>query len=37
VPAPAILHDNRYFEQTGFRIDDDAIYGYFQARGHRCS
>lgn len=31
--APAIAHDARYFNETRFRIDDDAIYAYFQARG----
>jgi hypothetical protein len=31
--APALAHDNRYYPQTHFRIDDDAIYSYFQARG----
>jgi hypothetical protein len=32
-PAPAVPHDGRYFTETGYRIDDDAIYAYFQARG----
>jgi hypothetical protein len=31
--APALAHDNRYFTETHFRIDDDAINSYFQARG----
>ena len=31
--APAVPHDTRYFNETHFRIDDDAIYAYFQARG----
>jgi len=31
--APAMAHDARYFNETRFRIDDDAIYAYFQARG----
>ena len=31
--APALAHDNRYFAETHFRIDDDAIFSYFQARG----
>jgi hypothetical protein len=31
--APAMAHDNRYFTETHFRIDDDAIFSYFQARG----
>jgi hypothetical protein len=30
---PAVPHDARYFNETRFRIDDDAIYSYFQARG----
>jgi hypothetical protein len=32
-PAPQVPHDSRYFGDTGYRIDDDAIYAYFQARG----
>ncbi len=32
-PAPPLPHDGRYFGQTGYRIDNDAIWGYFQARG----
>jgi hypothetical protein len=32
-PAPALIHDERYFSDTGFRIDDDSIWGYFQAHG----
>lgn len=31
--APALAHDARYFNDTHFRIDDDAIFAYFQARG----
>ncbi|HEY3063167.1 MAG TPA: hypothetical protein VGL99_29685 [Chloroflexota bacterium] len=31
--APALAHDVRYFNETRFRIDDDNIYSYFQARG----
>jgi hypothetical protein len=31
--APPIAHDERFFEQTGFRIDDDAMWSYFNARG----
>ena len=31
--APVLAHDNRYFTETHFRIDDDAINSYFQARG----
>ncbi len=33
LPDPAVPHDARYFSQTGFRIDNDAIWTYFQARG----
>ena len=28
-----MAHDARYFNETRFRIDDDVIYSYFQARG----
>lgn len=31
--APAIAHDARYFAQTGFRVDDDVIWDYFNRRG----
>jgi len=31
--APAVPHDGRYFSQTGFRIDNDAIWDYFNRRG----
>jgi hypothetical protein len=31
--APVLAHDNRYFNETHFRIDDDAIFSFFQARG----
>ena len=31
--APAVAHDARYFNETHFRVDDDAIWSYFQARG----
>jgi hypothetical protein len=31
--APPLAHDNRYFNETRYRIDDDQIYSYFQARG----
>lgn len=30
---PATPHDARYFPQTGYRIDNDLIWNYFQARG----
>ncbi len=32
-PAPPVPHDGRYFAETRFPIDNDAIWGYFQARG----
>jgi hypothetical protein len=32
-PNPGTPHDTRYFSQTGFRIDNDAFWGYFNARG----
>jgi hypothetical protein len=31
--APPVVHDARYFAETRFRIDNDAIWGYFNARG----
>jgi hypothetical protein len=31
--APPVPHDARYFAETRFRIDNDAIWGYFNARG----
>lgn len=31
--APAVTHDQRYFSETGYRIDDDPIWSYFVARG----
>ena len=31
--APPVPHDGRYFAETRFRIDNDAVWGYFQARG----
>lgn len=31
--APALPHDARYFPATGYRIDNDAFWSYFQARG----
>jgi hypothetical protein len=30
---PPLAHDERYFTQTGFRIDDDGMWSYFRARG----
>jgi hypothetical protein len=32
-PAPLVTHDERYFSETGYRIDDDGIWSYFVARG----
>ena len=31
--APEIAHDERYFSETGYRIDSDPIWSYFVARG----
>ena len=31
--APAIIHDDRYFSQTGYRIDDDNVWGFFNQYG----
>jgi hypothetical protein len=31
--APAMAHDNRYFSQTGFRIDNDDIWNFFNQYG----
>jgi hypothetical protein len=33
VPAPAVPHDGRYFDATRYRIDNDQIWNYFNARG----
>jgi len=32
-PNPATPHDARYFSQTGFRVDNDTFWNYFNARG----
>lgn len=32
-PAPGLTHDERYFAETRFRIENDAVWEYFQARG----
>lgn len=32
-PNLATPHDNRYFAQTGFRVDNDTIWAYCSARG----
>jgi hypothetical protein len=29
----ALLHDQRYSAQTGYRVDEDALWAYYQARG----
>jgi hypothetical protein len=31
-PAPAVVHDAQYYQQTGFRVDDAAV-SFFQSRG----
>lgn len=31
--APEIVHDDRYFPQTGFRIDNDDIWNFFNQYG----
>jgi hypothetical protein len=31
--APAMVHDDRYFSQTGYRIDDDNIWNFFNQYG----
>jgi len=31
--APAMAHDDRYFSQTGYRVDDDQVWGFFQQYG----
>jgi len=31
--TPSVPHDNRYFAQTGFRIDNDTVWDYFNRRG----
>jgi hypothetical protein len=33
LPAPTIRHDDRYFSQTGYRIDDDQVWSFFQSYG----
>lgn len=30
---PNVAHDERYFAETGYRIDDEDIWSYFTARG----
>lgn len=31
--APAIVHDDRYFAQTGYRIDNDEVWSFFEQYG----
>jgi hypothetical protein len=31
--APAIVHDDRYFREPGYRIDNDQVWGFFQQYG----
>jgi hypothetical protein len=31
--APPMAHDERYFSQTGYRIDDDQVWAFFQQYG----
>jgi hypothetical protein len=31
--APAVVHDERYFSETGYRVEDDDIWEYFLSRG----
>ena len=31
--APALTHDDRYFSQTGFRIDNDDVWAFFNQYG----
>ena len=31
--APAMAHDDRYFSQTGYRIDNDDVWGFFNQYG----
>src|SRR5205814_8828345 len=31
--APAMAHDDRYFSQTGYRIDSDDVWAFFQQYG----
>lgn len=30
---PGVIHDQRYFAQTGYRVDSPAMWSYVQARG----
>jgi hypothetical protein len=31
--APPVPHDNQYFSQTGYRIDNDQVWNFFQGYG----
>jgi hypothetical protein len=31
--APPVPHDNQYFSQTGYRIDNDLVWNFFQGYG----
>jgi hypothetical protein len=31
--APAMTHDDRYFSQTGYRVDNDQVWSFFQQYG----
>jgi hypothetical protein len=31
--APPLTHDDRYYAQTGYRIDNDQVWGFFQQYG----
>jgi hypothetical protein len=31
--APSVPHDDQYFSQTGYRIDNDLVWGFFQGNG----
>ena len=31
--APAVAHDDRYFSQTGYRVDNDRVWSFFQTYG----
>jgi hypothetical protein len=33
VNAPAIVHDDRYFSQTGYRVDNDEVWSFFNQYG----
>src|SRR5207249_3158400 len=31
--APALVHDERYFGQTGYRVESDQVWGFFNQYG----